>query len=85
MDATSTSASADQTAAKPFIKRFISSFLMISLVMIVPLIVIAVTVGLTPAMAYPFGAMAGLFATTGDGARAAWRLLPHHKIAEIAG
>ena len=86
MDATSTStsASADQTAAKPFIKRFISSFLMISLVMIVPLIVIAVTVGLTPAMAYPFGAMAGLFATTGDGARAAWRLLPVLVVGAVA-
>jgi len=70
--------------AKPFVKRFIGSFLMISLVMIVPLLVIAAAVGITPAMAYPFGAMAGLFATTGDGARVAWRLLPVLVVGAVA-
>ena len=60
----------------PLLKRFIKCFLLVTLVMIVPLVVIAAAVGLTPAMAYPFGVMAGMFAATGDGRRIAWRLLP---------
>ncbi|MEI6404107.1 MAG: hypothetical protein WCP59_18180, partial [Actinomycetota bacterium] len=59
----------------PLLKRFIKCFLLVTLVMIVPLVVIAAAVGLTPAMAYPFGVMAGMFAATGDGRRIAWRLL----------
>ncbi len=68
----------------PFLKRYVKCFLLVALVMIAPVIIIGVTIGTVPAMAFPFGLMAGLFASTGDGQRVAWRLLPVLVIGAVA-
>lgn len=68
----------------PLWRRFVKCFLLVTVVMIVPLVAIAAVVGLTPAMAFPFGLMAGLFAATGDGRWIAWRLLPVLVVGAVA-
>jgi hypothetical protein len=56
--------------------RFLAAFAVIGVVMIAPMLLIGSLVGVIAAMAFPFGTMAGLFASTGDGRGVALRLMP---------